>query len=165
MAQLPSIYRHRQIVGIHGSRSPPTRYLHHEQMCRELQPPDPATYDEWLNFTKGQGSSRIPYPTLALDTDAWCQFPCGGRLGTPLTRLRLFFFPSTELQSRQPWTVNPQFPETHLEIIRSRRSRALSSVHLHPPFTTPQTPSKVTHLWKGARCTRRGSHYVSSCRS
>lgn len=86
-------------------------------MCRELQPPDPATHDEWLNFTKGQGSSRIPYPTLALDTDAWCQFPCGGRLRTPLTRLRLFSFFSPRgcnPGNREPWTFSSQRPTSKL---------------------------------------------------
>lgn len=103
--------------------------------------PDPATHDEWLNFTKGHGSSRIPYPTLALDTDAWCQFPCVGT-GSRLQSLwHASDFP-TELQSRQPLAMNrePSVPRYPPQIIQSRRSCTVWCIRLHPPFPSTNQP-------------------------
>ena len=112
-AQLPSMSIHHQIVLIHRSHSPPTLPALWTDVPGAAAP-DQATHDEWLNFTKGQRSSRIPYPTLALDTDAWCQFPCVGTgrwLQTPLTRLRLpcgAAIPATT--HHEPWTLSSQIP-------------------------------------------------------
>lgn len=160
------IYISRRDDRIHGSRSPHTLPALWTDVP-EARAPDSATRDEWLNFTKGQGSRHILYPTLALETDAWCQFPCVGTgkvTANPLTHQRLPH--GAAISSVSLWTVNLQNARYQPQIICPQRTYRLSSIHPHPALprpVSPQTPTKAIHLWKEAHNTRRGSSYISIC--
>lgn len=116
-----------------GEASALTHYLHSEQMCQEPKPPDPVEHDEWSDFTEGQGSSCILYPTLAWNTDAWCQFPYAIGLGDgskDFWQARTSLW-SSNLNNHDPWTVNPQpSPATFPQMIQPQRSY---KPHFHSP--------------------------------
>lgn len=139
------IYISRRDDRIHGSRSPHTLPALWTDVP-EARAPDSATRDEWLNFTKGQRSRHILYPTLALETDAWCQFPCVGTgkvTANPLTHQRL---PHGAAISSVPlWTVNLQNARYQPQIICPQRTYRLSlfTLTLHyPDQPAPRHPPK-----------------------
>lgn len=167
MAQLPSIYIRRQNVRSQRSLSPRKQPALWPDVP-EAAATDPAMHDEWLN-TKSQGSSHIPYLTLALDTDALCQFSCVGTGGWLQTLWHTSDFPM-ELQSQQPLSMNrePSVPRYPPQIIVSRRCCTLSSIHLHPPFPSTNQPPD-THQshspGEGSMSYDKSSNYVSAYRS
>lgn len=110
--------------------------------------PDPATHDEWLNFTKGQGSNCMPCAILACLTQ---MHEVSSHVSGLEGDCKPFDTPNTSLRSRspsnhEPWTFSCQIPTSN-DLIPEELHTLFHSPSLTIPFYQPaprDPPKPVT---------------------
>ncbi len=113
--------------------------------------------DAWrmAEFQRRPRVKSYPLPDPGIRHRCMMSVPMWKGTATPLTRLRPphgAAIPATA--PHEPWTFSSQIPTSNHSIPEEL-----------PAFPYSPSPAKVIHLCKEAHHTRRGSNYVSACRS